>query len=67
MEDLTLRDLLECHAMFNDETDIVMQDESYSLMATGKWFNDSILEHAEQPIKSFSYWVQANRAHILLK
>ncbi len=67
MDELTLRDLLKCHAMFNDETDIIIQNEGGTLLATGKWYNDSVLEHAEEPIKSFSYWVPNNRAHILLK
>ncbi len=67
MDELTLRDLLVCHAMFNDETDVIIQNEGGTLLATGKWYSDSVLEHTEEPIKSFSYWVPNNRAHILLK
>lgn len=67
MDKLTLRDLLMCHAMINDETKIIIRDRDSFVVAVGNWMQDSVLEQAKQPIASLSYWAEQNRMHIDLK
>lgn len=67
MNDLTLEGLLKGHRMITDDTKIIIRDSKNNVVAAGKWFEDGILEIADKPVESLSYWVDRNRLHINLK
>ena len=67
MNDLTLEGLLKGHRMITDDTQIIIRDCKNNFVAAGKWFEDGILEKADKPVESLSYWVDRNRLHINLK
>lgn len=67
MNDLTLEGLLKGHRMITDDTKIIIRDRENNFVAAGKWFEDGILEKADKPVESLSYWVDRNRLHINLK
>lgn len=41
-------------------------DES-QLLASGTWFEDTVLQYADRPVSHFSYFADKNRFHISLK
>lgn len=67
MDDLTLEGLLKGHRMITDDTQIIIRDSKNNVVAAGKWFEDGILEGADKPVESLSYWADRNRLHIALK
>ena len=67
MNDLTLEGLLKGHRMITDDTQIIIRDSKNNVLAVGKWFEDGILEKADKPVESLSYWADRNRLHIALK
>ena len=67
MDDLTLEGLLKGHQMITDDTRIIIRDSKNNVVAVGKWFEDGILEKADKPVESLSYWADRNRLHIALK
>ncbi len=67
MNDLTLEGLVKGHRMITDDTQIIIRDSKNNVVAVGKWFEDGILEKADKPVESLSYWADRNRLHIALK
>lgn len=67
MNYLTLEGLLKRDRMITDDTQIIIRDSKNNAVAVGKWFEDGILEKADKPVESLSYWVDRNRLHIALK
>lgn len=67
MDDLTLEGLVKGHRMITDDTQIIIRDSKNNVVAVGKWFEDGILEKADKPVESLSYWADRNRLHIALK
>lgn len=67
MDDLTIEGLLKRDRMITDDTKIIIRDSKNNVVAAGKWFEDGILEKADKPVESLSYWADRNRLHITIK
>lgn len=67
MNDLNLMGLLTGGQMITDDTQIIIRDSINNVVAVGKWFDDGILDKANKPVESLSYFAYRNRLHINLK
>lgn len=72
MSDITLEFMLKkMSGIITDDTLILIRayitgDES-QLVASGIWFEDTVLQYADRPVSHFSYFVDNDRLHIELK
>lgn len=63
---MILYDLISCHPLINDSTDIgliVYDPERSQAIAqlSGNWFEDRILKYMNYNVEQFMYWAVANR------
>lgn len=72
MIDITLEFMIKkMGGIITDDTLIIIRgyitgDES-QVLASGTWFNDTILQYADRPVSHFSYFADSDHLHIELK
>lgn len=72
MSDITLEFMIKkMGGIITDDTMIFIRgyvtgDES-QLLASGTWFEDTVLQYADRPVSHFSYFADNNRLHVGLK
>lgn len=62
---MTLQQILES-PIINQDTTIIIRNTYLRVMARGCWFQDSILNHSQDIVESFS-WQDDNTVHVDIK